>query len=396
MLFSIVCHYNYCKRLIERGMWMKVVISPDSFKGTLTALEAAQAIERGIKQANTAIETLLLPVADGGEGTMEALVLATNGHNVKTTVLDPLGREIEASFGVLGNESTCVIEMASASGITLLHNNERNPRIASSFGTGQLIQTALDQGYRDFIICIGGSATNDAGVGMLRALGLRLLDEYGQDVQMAIDGLYDVDRLDFTNWDTRLKDSTIAIACDVNNPLVGENGATAVFGPQKGVKADEVHYFDQALTHWANVVERQLGIRLHDYKGAGAAGGMGGALIAFLQGKFHQGIELVLNVMNYREKIQDAQVIITGEGKSDRQTLHGKAPMGVLDCANNLGIPTILISGNIDDQDKLILGQYFHDIASVVNDSISVDMAMRDASKYLSQRAYETIKRFID
>ncbi|SOC43103.1 glycerate kinase [Ureibacillus acetophenoni] len=375
---------------------MKIVISPDSFKGTLTALEAAQAIEQGIKQVNQEIETILLPVADGGEGTMDALVLATSGQYVKANVLDPLGREIEASFGVLGNKSTCVIEMASASGITLLHNNERNPRKASTYGTGQLIQIALDQGFRDFIICIGGSATNDGGVGMLRALGLRLLDENGRGVQNSIDGLYEVKTLDFSNWDTRLNDSTIAIACDVNNPLVGVNGATAVFGPQKGVKADEVEFFDQALTHWANVVEVEKGIRLHDYQGAGAAGGMGGALIAFLDGKFHQGIELVLDVMNYNEKIQDAELIITGEGKSDSQTLHGKAPMGVLHCARQFEIPTILISGSIDEQDEEILAQHFHKIISVVDQSISTEMAMKEASKYLSQKAYQTIKNLID
>ncbi|MDM5335120.1 glycerate kinase [Ureibacillus composti] len=375
---------------------MKVVISPDSFKGTLTALEAAQAIEQGIKQVNSEIETVLLPVADGGEGTMDALVLATNGHIVKTSVLDPVGREIEASFGVLGNQSTCVIEMASASGIALLDPDERNPRIASSFGTGQLIRTALDQGFRDFIICIGGSATNDAGVGMLRALGLRLLDEDGHDVQKSIDGLYEVRRLDFTNWDTRLEESNIAIACDVDNPLVGEYGATAIFGPQKGVKAEEIKYFDQALTHWANVVEAEKGIRLHDYQGAGAAGGMGGALIAFLNGKFQQGIHLVLDVMKYREKVQDARIIITGEGKSDRQTLHGKAPMGVLHSAKELGIPTILISGCIDEHVKEILAQHFEEVVSVVNDSITPDMAMREAAKYLSQRAYETFSKLVD
>lgn len=374
---------------------MKIVISPDSFKGTLTALEAAQAIEQGIKQANQEIETVLIPVADGGEGTMDALVLATNGQYVKTTVFDPLGREIEASIGVLGNKSTCVIEMASASGITLLHNNERNPRKASTYGTGQLIQKALDHGFRDFIICIGGSATNDAGVGMLRALGLRLLDEHGRDVQHSIEGLYDLKTLDFSNWDSRLNESTIAIACDVNNPLIGVDGATAVFGPQKGVKAEEVDFFDQALTHWANVVEAEKGIRLHDYQGAGAAGGMGGALIAFLDGKFHQGIELVLDVMNYREKIHDADYIITGEGKSDRQTLHGKAPMGVLHCAKQFDIPTVLISGSIDEQDKEILAQQFYNITSVVDHSITTQMAMREASKYLSQKAYENIKNLI-
>jgi len=374
---------------------MKVVISPDSFKGTLTALEAAQAIEKGIKRANEGVETILLPVADGGEGTMDALVLATNGHYVKSVVLDPLGREIEASFGVLGNQATCVIEMASASGITLLHNNERNPRIASSFGTGQLIKSALDQGFRDFIICIGGSATNDAGVGMLRALGLHLLDRNGRDVQKSIEGLYEVASLGFENWDARLKDSTIAIACDVDNPLVGEFGATAVFGPQKGVKSEEVQFFDEALTHWADVVEKEKGTRLHDFKGAGAAGGMGGALIAFLNGEFHQGIHLVLDVMKYSEKIQGVDYVFTGEGKSDRQTLHGKAPIGVLECAKQFGIPTVLLSGCIEEKEQQVLAEHFHSIYSIVGESISIDKAMEQAASCLSQKAYEVFRKLV-
>lgn len=374
---------------------MKVIISPDSFKGTLTALEAAQAIEKGIKQVYEGIETILLPVADGGEGTVDALVLATNGHYLKTTVLDPLGREIEASFGVLGNQTTCVIEMATASGITLLHNNERNPRIASSFGTGQLIKYALDQGFRDFIICIGGSATNDAGVGMLRALGLRLVDEFGLDVQKSIEGLFDIKRLDFSNWDPRLAESKISIACDVDNPLVGEKGASIVFGPQKGVQEDEVEYFDQALTYFADIVEKEKGIRLHEFKGAGAAGGMGGALIAFLGGQFHQGIHLVLEEMKYKEKIQGADYVFTGEGKSDRQTLHGKAPFGVLECAKEYEIPTVLLSGYIDEEDKQLLAKYFHAIYSVVGESISTDQAMNESASYLTQRAFEVFTKIV-
>ncbi len=368
---------------------MKVVISPDSFKGTLTALEAARAIEQGIKQANPEAETVLLPVADGGEGTKDALVSAANGRFVQAKVLDPLGRTIEASFGVLGNGTTCVIEMASASGITLLHNKEKNPRIASTYGTGQLIRIALDQGFREFIICIGGSATNDAGVGMLRALGLRLLDKYGREVQKNIDGLYDVESFDFSEWDTRLHEAKIAVACDVNNPLVGENGATAVFGPQKGVKAEEVDYFDQALTHWADIVEAEKGIRLHEYPGAGAAGGMGGALIAFLNGTFHQGIQLVLDVLQYPEKVKDAQFIITGEGKSDRQTLQGKAPIGVANCAKQLGIPTLLISGRMEEEDQSILARHFQRTASIVGGAVTAEMAMREPAKFLRMKAYE-------
>ena len=342
------------------------------------------------------METVLLPVADGGEGTVDALVLATNGHYLKTTVQDPLGREIEASFGVLGNQSTCVIEMASASGLTLLHNNERNPKIASSFGTGQLIKYALDQGFRDFIICIGGSATNDAGIGMLRALGLRLLDRKGRDVQKSIEGLFDVNSLDFSNWDARLAESNISIACDVDNPLVGEKGASAVFGPQKGVKAEDVVYFDQALTYFADVVEKEKGIRLHDYKGAGAAGGMGGALIAFLKGEFHQGIHLVLDVMKYNEKIQQADFVITGEGQSDSQTLHGKAPFGVLQSPEEYGIPTILLSGCIEEKDKQLLAEYFHEIYSVAGESISTEKAMKEAASCLTQRAYEVFSKLFN
>lgn len=374
---------------------MKIVISPDSFKGTLTAFEAANSIEQGIKKVRADVETVLLPVADGGEGTMEALVLATKGRFIKTTVLDPLGRLIEADFGVLGNETTCVIEMAKASGITLLHNNERNPRMASTYGTGQMIKVALDQGFRDFIICIGGSATNDAGVGMLRALGLRLLDETGRDVQRSIDGLYDISSLDYTNWDERLKDATIKIACDVNNPLVGETGATAIFGPQKGVQQEEIAYFDGALQQWANIVEAKQGIRLHDYVGAGAAGGMGGALIAFLNGQFQQGIQLVLQVMNYEQQLQGVDLVITGEGHSDRQTLHGKAPMGILESATRCNIPTILLSGGIHEEDKQALAQYFQVVESVVTDTITVEMAMANASIYLRERTMEVFTQFL-
>lgn len=365
---------------------MKIVISPDSFKGTLTAFQAAKSIELGIKQIDNEIETCIIPVADGGEGTLETLVLATNGRMIDVPVLDPLGREIVASYGVLGNGTTCVIEMAAASGITLLHNNERNPHIASTFGTGQLLKHALQQGFRDFIVCIGGSATNDAGVGMLRALGLQLFDKDGQHVQKSIDGLYQVETLDFSEWDKRLKECTFTIACDVDNPLIGDKGASAVFGPQKGVKQNEIAYFDQALTHFANVVERDLQIRLHDYKGAGAAGGMGGALIAFLNGQFQQGIELVLQVIDYSKKITGAQYVITGEGKSDAQTLHGKAPVGIQQHARAQNIPTVLLSGAIDEQDKGALEQHFTHIASVVGEDITVEMAMQQSAYYLTAR----------
>ncbi|WP_042473571.1 glycerate kinase [Bacillus ndiopicus] len=368
---------------------MKIVISPDSFKGTLTAFEAAKSIEQGIKQLLSSATMLLLPVADGGEGTLETLVQCTNGQMKTANVLDPLGREIVASYGILGDGKTCIIEMAQASGLTLLLEDERNPRIASSYGTGQLIRHTLEQGYTDFIICIGGSATNDGGVGMLRALGLRLLNEMGQEVENTIEGLYNVHRLDFTNWDKRIQHANFSIACDVDNPLVGTKGATAVFGKQKGVQ--NIAYFDSALTHWADIVEKEMGIRLHDYKGAGAAGGMGGALIAFLNGQFNQGIELVLNRLNFAQAIEAADLIITGEGRSDSQTLHGKAPFGVLTYAKKQGIPVALLSGAIEEEDREFLAQHFQYCHAVVRNNITTEMAMAEPANYLTKAAFELV-----
>lgn len=370
---------------------MKVIISPDSFKGTLTALEAATAIEAGIRAFNADIDTVKIPIADGGEGTMEALVLATNGHYVAACVQDPLGRQIVARYGVLGDGTTCVIEMAAASGLTLLHTHERNPKIASTYGTGQLLKHALQQGFSDFIICIGGSATNDGGIGMLRALGLRLVDKYGRDVEPSIDGIFDVATLNFTQWLPELSHIHVRIACDVNNPLIGQTGATAIFGPQKGVQPHEIAHFDNALTHWANIVEQQLQIRLHDYAGAGAAGGMGGALIAFLNGRFHQGIDLVLDVIDYERQLDGANYIITGEGQSDQQTLHGKAPIGIRNVAERYNIPTILLSGHIVSSAQQQLALHFAQLISVVSEEVTAEQAMSQAAHYLQQRAFQTL-----
>lgn len=374
------------------GRRMKVIISPDSFKGTLTAMEAAMAIEQGIKAANPIIETILLPIADGGEGTVDLLVESTKGMKYSVPVLDPLGRLIHASYGVLGDNRTAVIEMAAASGITLLQQDELNPQVATTYGTGQLIKHALNQGFRHFIIGLGGSATNDAGVGMLRALGLRLLNEKGEEVQPSIEGLYDVTSLDFSNWDQRIKDCTFSIASDVNNPLLGEAGATAIFGRQKGVKESEQIFFEKALLNWANVVERQLGFRIHDAVGAGAAGGMGSAFQSFFGGKFHQGVSVILQAMNYSEKIKDAHCIITGEGQSDEQTLLGKAPVGLLACAKQAEIPIVLVSGTISINNQHLLKRYFNEVISIVDKEVSIDLAINDAKNQLQKRVRHEVE----
>ncbi len=362
---------------------MNILISPDSFKGTLSASEAADSIEKGIKRALPHCKTEKLPIADGGEGTMEALVSATNGHFVQRIVHDPLHRPHEATYGVLGNNHTCVIEMAQASGITLLHNSEKQPHIASSVGTGELIQHALNDGYRDFIICIGGSATNDGGVGMLRALGLQLNDESGEPVEASIFGLQSFASLDFSTWDSRIADSRFIVACDVDNPLIGEDGATAIFGPQKGVLQKDIPLFDGALQHWADIVEQTTGIHLHTRKGAGAAGGMGGALIAFCQAQFQQGIELVLQQVALEQKLAHVDLVITGEGKSDGQTLHGKAPYGVAQKAKAQQIPTLLVSAIIEDFEQL--QGNFQYMTSIVNDTVTVDEALSKPAELLEQ-----------
>ncbi|MEY9978847.1 glycerate kinase [Lysinibacillus sp. RC79] len=374
---------------------MKVVISPDSYKGTLSAIEVANAMQAGILDANPSIETVILPVADGGEGTLESLVASTDGQYISQHVLDPLGREIEARYGVLGDNETCVIEMAQASGIMLLQDKEKNPELASTYGTGQLIKAALDEGFRKFIIGIGGSATNDAGIGMLKALGLQLKKEDGTLIADEVSALLDLASIDVSQLDPRLAEATFIIACDVDNPLIGERGATAIFGRQKGVKEHQIAYFDSCLKQFADIVEMQIGIRLHDYKGAGAAGGMGGALIAFLNGTFNVGIEIVMNAVQLKKHLEGAGFVMTGEGKSDRQTLHGKAPLGVAKAATSANVQAILLSGAIEENDKPELLNYFTVVESLVDENISIQQAMQEPYYFIRMKTKKMFENYI-
>lgn len=372
---------------------MKVVISPDSYKGTLSAIEVANAMQAGILDVDPSIETVILPVADGGEGTLESLVASTNGRYISHYVLDPIGRVIEAKYGVLGDNETCVIEMAQASGIMLLQDGEKNPELASTYGTGQLIKAALDEGFRKFIIGIGGSATNDAGVGMLKALGLQFKKEDGTLISDGVSSLLDLASIDVSQLDPRIAEATFIIACDVDNPLIGESGATAIFGPQKGVKKHQITFFDSCIKQFADIVEKQFNIRLHDYKGAGAAGGLGGALIAFLNGSFHAGIEIVIEAVQLKKHLEGAEFVITGEGKSDRQTLHGKAPLGVAKAATIANVQAVLLSGAIDENDKPALLEHFTAVESLVDENISVQQAMQEPYYFIrvkTKRIFES------
>ncbi|MGN4127350.1 glycerate kinase [Lysinibacillus sphaericus] len=373
---------------------MKVIISPDSYKGTLSAIDVANAMQEGIKDVDQSIETVVLPVADGGEGTLASLIASTGGRYITENVFDPLGRMIEAQYGVLGDKETCVIEMAQASGIMLLQDSEKNPEIATTYGTGQLINAALDEGFRKFIIGIGGSATNDAGIGMLKALGLQLKKEDGTPIAEGVSALLDLKTIDVSHLDTRLAEANFIIACDVDNPLIGEYGATAIFGPQKGVKKQQIAFYDSCLKHFADIVEKQYQIRLHDYKGAGAAGGLGGALIAFLHGTFHAGIDIVIDAVQLKRHLVDAQFVITGEGKSDRQTLHGKAPLGVANVAKATGVQTVLLSGSIDEKDRLALLEYFAIVESLVDTSTTLQQAIQEPYHFIRLKTKKLFEHY--
>ncbi|QUG40742.1 glycerate kinase [Psychrobacillus sp. INOP01] len=374
---------------------MKIVISPDSFKGSLSALEAAHEIDNAIKEINPSIETVLLPIADGGEGTLETLISATGGSTIQAEVHDPLGRLIQVEYGVLGDGETCVIEVAKSSGITLLKDDEKNPLAASTFGTGELILHALNLGYKKFIIGLGGSATNDGGTGMLRALGMKFLSKNGEELPLEPKSLSELHGIDDTVFDIRIRECHFIIASDVDNSFVGLNGATVVFGPQKGATPDIVKELDENLAHLANKIEEVTNISLHNLSGAGAAGGLGGAFLAFFPVHIKPGIEVVMEATNFQKLIEDADFIITGEGKSDQQTLSGKAPIGIANVAKKHGIPVILISGYIEPESISDLSSCFSKLVSIANTSISTEESMRRAGYYLRERTKEAMKSIV-
>lgn len=323
---------------------MKIVIAPDSFKESLTAIEVANGIEQGFREIFPEATYIKIPVADGGEGTLQALIDAKQGRLIACEVQDPLGRIITAHYGLMP-EGLAIIEMATASGLALLTTAERDPRITTTYGTGELIKDALNRGAKSIMLAIGGSATNDAGSGMLRALGAKFLDEAGKEVEGGGIALKRVDKIDLSNFDTRIEDTHFLIACDVDNPLVGERGASAIFGPQKGATPEMVNALDEALAHFAKVTASTIGMDYADRLGAGAAGGLGFAALAYLAGELLPGIDLVMEVVELEKHLLEADLVITGEGKIDGQTIFGKTPMGVAQLAKRYHKPVIGIAG---------------------------------------------------
>ncbi|MFQ9233204.1 MAG: glycerate kinase [Bifidobacterium longum] len=325
----------------------RYLCAPDSFKESLTAMEAARAMAQGIENADHDAEVRCLPMADGGEGTARALVDATGGSMRAVPVHDPLGRPVEGHFGLLADGTTAVVETAEASGLALLEAKERNPLIASSYGTGELMLAAVRSGAKRIIVGLGGSATNDAGAGLLQALGVRLLDKNGNDLAHGGAALANLTTIDISTMDPALKNVAITAACDVTNPLTGPTGASAVFGPQKGASKDDVATLDAALAHFAQVIDSQLGVAVNDVPGAGAAGGIGAALKGFLNAEFRPGIAIVIEQSGLDAAAQWADVVFTGEGAIDFQTKFGKTPAGVAETAKRHGKPVIAVAGHI-------------------------------------------------
>ena len=359
--------------------FMKIVIAPDSYKESLSALEVATQIELGFKEIFPNAQYVKVPMADGGEGTVQAMVEATQGRVMELEVTDPLGRRITGFYGLTGNGQMAMIEMAAASGLALVSPAQRDPRITTSYGTGELIVAALNAGARHLILGIGGSATNDGGAGMLQALGVKLLDAQGQQLAPGGAALAQLNRIDASGLDARLADCVIEVACDVDNPLTGERGASAIFGPQKGATPEVVQELDAALTHFAAIIERDLGMDVDAVAGAGAAGGMGAAMMAFLKGQLRPGCEIIAKAVDLDAAVRDADLVITGEGRIDHQTIFGKTPFGVATVAKRYGKPVIGVAGSLGTNAHVVHDHGIDAIFSVLSSICTLDDALKDA-----------------
>jgi glycerate kinase len=370
---------------------MRILIAPDSFKGSNSSMQVASAIEEGIYHVFPDAEIEKIPIGDGGEGTVEALVAASEGEIVSLEVSGPLGEKVEASYGLI-DPTTAVIEMASASGLVLVPEDRRDPRITSTYGTGELILDALENGVEEIILAIGGSATNDGGTGMASALGYRFLDAEGRTLPPGGAALASLARIDTTSVDPRLGKVRFRVACDVNNPLTGPTGASAVYGPQKGARPEDVKELDAALTRLSEVVAEQLGIKASETPGAGAAGGLGYGLLVFCGAVLERGIDLVLDALDFESRLDGIDLVITGEGKLDGQTAYGKVPVGISGRAKKLGVPVLAIAGDIGDDIEAVYDNGIDAVMSTVNRAMSLEEAMSRSRELLIDAAERAMR----
>ncbi|MDF2857977.1 MAG: glycerate kinase [Neobacillus sp.] len=372
------------------------LLAPDSFKESMTAKEVCEAMEIGIKRAIPDAECIHVPMADGGEGTVQSLIDATGGTLIKKEVTGPLGKPVMAQYGILGDGKTSVIEMASASGIHYVTKETKNPLITTTFGTGELIRDCLEKGITDIILGIGGSATNDGGTGMAAALGYKFLDKEGNELPLGGGYLGELNTIDTSDVNPQLKKINIIVASDVTNPLCGERGASAVFGPQKGATPEMVQILDKNLRHYGNVVKEQIGIDMIDIPGAGGAGGLGGGLLAFTNATMKKGIEIVIEFTNLKEKLHNVDYCFTGEGGIDFQTKFGKAPFGVAQAAKSVngGIKVIALAGYVGQDVETLYDEGFDAIFGIVPGAADLENLLVTGKENVSRTA-ESIARLL-
>lgn len=373
---------------------MKIIIAPDSYKDCLSAVEVAKAMEEGLRMTGESLEIVKMPVADGGEGTVEAIIAGAGGKIIKTKATDPLRNEIDSFFGILSDKKTAVIEMAAASGLELVPLHHRNPLNTTTFGTGELILAALDAGCSNIIIGVGGSSTNDCGMGMAQALGVVFFDE--NRIPLSYGGRYmnEVRFYNDSNLDKRIKKTSIRIACDVSNPLFGKKGAAYVYGPQKGASARQIKYLDEGLQNMSKVIKEISGKDISEIPGAGAAGGLAGGLMAFTDAKLEKGIDIVIETCAFMKHLNNTDLILTGEGKTDFQTAFGKVPVGVSRVAKEFGIPVICISGALGNGYENVYKDGILAAYSISPGAIDLETSIKDASKNLINTTYSIAKTF--
>ncbi len=373
----------------------KVVVAPDKFRGSLSAAQAASALARGVSAAAPDAQIIEVPMADGGEGTLDALVSATSGRRISVEVTGPLGSPVNATFGLLGDGKTAVLEMAAASGLALVPRTARDPSRTTTLGTGELFRAAVEAGARRVILGIGGSATNDAGAGFGEALGFRLLDRDNQPIPKGGDGLAQLDRIDAEGVNPSLLGLDVQVACDVENPLCGPRGASVVYGPQKGADREMIARLDRNLGHFAEIVARDLGVSIRDLPGAGAAGGLGGGLVAFVDGRLVPGVALVIETVQLADRLQDADLCLTGEGAIDASSAFGKTAVGVARLARSLGCPTLALAGTIGPGAPDVIAEGINAFFSLCNAPMSLDSALGRADDLLARAAEQAVRGFL-
>lgn len=374
---------------------MKIIIAPDSFKGSVSALDVAKNIEDAVHSVDATVETVLMPVADGGEGTVDAIASCVPAEIQKVTVCGPMNVEAEAYYAIIEDGKTAVIEMAQASGLPMVPVAERNPLLATTYGTGQLMKDALDRGVKKMIIGIGGSATNDGGAGALNALGAAFLDENGKELSLGGGTLAKLKEIDLSQFDKRIYDTEIVVACDVTNPLTGPTGASYIYGPQKGATPEMVEKLDQALGHFADISKVVLKEDFSACPGAGAAGGLGFALLAFCKAKFAAGIDIVLDVCGFEKELQDAELVITGEGRIDGQSVCGKVLYGIGMRAKKQNVPVIAIGGGVKEDSEALLDCGISAMFSIANGPITLEYAMENGPALIRQVVKNIMRVFV-